>query len=106
MSGGQMQRLDLARAFYREPQVLFLDEATAALDNITERKVVSALRKESGIETVVCVAHRLSTIRDADVIHVMENGAITGSGPYDRLVDQHAVFSEMAERSDVPDVVA
>jgi ABC-type multidrug transport system fused ATPase/permease subunit len=105
LSGGQLQRLDLARALYRAPQVLFLDEATAALDNITERKVVKAIRRDSGIETVVCVAHRLSTIRDADVIHVMENGTITGSGPYDRLVDRHAVFAEMAERPEVPDAV-
>lgn len=76
LSGGQKQRLLIARALYRNPQYLFLDEATNALDTINEKKIVEALNNAFLQRTVIVVAHRLSTIRNADQIVVLDKGYI------------------------------
>ena len=85
LSGGQRQRLGLARAFYRQPNVLFLDEATSALDNVTEDAVMAALKKELPNSTVVMIAHRLSTVKFCDCIFLMHEGKVVQSGTYDQL---------------------
>jgi ABC-type multidrug transport system fused ATPase/permease subunit len=97
VSGGQRQRLDIARALYDDPDILFLDEATAALDTVTEQEVTQAILGLSGNKTIVCIAHRLSTVRAADTIHLMEEGRITASGTYDELVRHAPSFRRMAE---------
>lgn len=97
VSGGQRQRLDIARALYDDPDILFLDEATAALDNVTEREVTEAIRGLSGDKTIICVAHRLTTVREADVIHLMESGRVTASGTYEALIRDTPAFRKMAE---------
>lgn len=85
LSGGQRQRIGVARALYHDPAVLIMDEATSALDGITEEAVMDALRTLSGEKTVITIAHRLTTLKDCDVIYLMEQGIITWEGTYDEL---------------------
>ena len=86
LSGGEEQRLQLARAIYRDPRVLFLDEATSHLDAATERAITESLQREMTGRTVVVVAHRLSTIRRADLIVVMEHGRVVEQGTHAQLL--------------------
>lgn len=85
LSGGQRQRIGIARALYRDPSVLFFDEATSALDTVTEKAVTEALRTLGRERTIILVAHRLSTVRDCDVIYLFDGGSIRASGNYDEL---------------------
>jgi len=97
LSGGQRQRLGLARALYRQPKVLILDEATSALDSITESAVIDSLRAFSEDLTVIVIAHRLSTVRHADCIYLLEKGRIVAEGNYEKLIQKSEVFREMVE---------
>lgn len=92
LSGGQKQRLLLARAVYRNPEFLFLDEATSALDASNENTVLGNLREFAEGRTVVVIAHRLSTVRGADQIVVMDQGRIVESGAHDDLVSRGGVY--------------
>jgi len=100
LSGGQMQRLMIARALYDNPDILVFDEATAALDNATEREITEALKKLSGTKTVITIAHRLSTIRASDCIHVVEDGSISASGTYDELLERSETFARLVAASE------
>jgi ATP-binding cassette, subfamily B, bacterial len=86
LSGGEEQRLQLARAIYRDPRVLFLDEATSHLDATLERAITEALQREAAGRTLVVVAHRLSTVRRADHIVVLEKGRVVEQGTHEELV--------------------
>ena len=86
LSGGQKQRIAIARAILKDPRILLLDEATSALDAESERVVEEALDKVSVDRTTVVVAHRLTTIRDADLIAVMKNGAVAERGRHNALM--------------------
>ena len=97
LSGGQRQRIAIARALYRNPDVLVLDEATSALDGITEDAVVDAIRQLSHNKTIITVAHRISTVKDCDVIYVLEGGRISDHGSYQELVTRNASFRAMAK---------
>jgi ABC-type multidrug transport system fused ATPase/permease subunit len=97
LSGGQKQRVGLARALYREPQVLILDEATSALDNETERKISEALRTLHGQLTMVVIAHRLSTVRSCDRILYLDSGRIAGLGTFDELDRTNEGFARLVE---------
>lgn len=85
LSGGQKQRIGLARAMYRNPSLLFLDEVTSALDSETEHAVMSSIESLRGTTTVVIVAHRLSTVQNADQVIYLENGKVLGVGTFDEL---------------------
>ena len=100
LSGGQRQRVAIARALYRRPDVLILDEGTSALDNATEAELLSALERIRGENTIILVAHRLSTVRTCDNILFVANGGISGEGPYDHLLEHHPAFRAMALSED------
>ncbi|HYZ32273.1 MAG TPA: ATP-binding cassette domain-containing protein, partial [Crenalkalicoccus sp.] len=95
LSGGQRQRLAIARALLKDPPVLILDEATSALDAATEARVQRALRRLMAGRTTFIIAHRLSTVRDADEILVFESGRIVERGTFDALVRENGRFAEL-----------
>lgn len=95
LSGGQKQRILIARALYRNPKYLFLDEATNALDTINERKIVEALNSAFANRTVVVVAHRLSTIRNADQIVVLDKGHVAEIGNHKSLMEQKGLYHDL-----------
>ncbi|MBT8405432.1 MAG: ABC transporter ATP-binding protein/permease, partial [Gemmatimonadetes bacterium] len=95
LSGGQRQRIALARAFYRDPVVLLLDEATSAVDNETEAAIQHSLARTAGQRTTVVVAHRLSTVRHADDILVMERGRLVERGTHEQLVERDGVYAAL-----------
>jgi ATP-binding cassette subfamily B protein len=95
LSGGQRQRLAIARALLKDPPVLILDEATSALDAATEARVQKALKALMAGRTTFVIAHRLSTVRDADEILVFEGGRIVERGPFEALVRQGGRFAEL-----------
>jgi subfamily B ATP-binding cassette protein MsbA len=96
LSGGQKARISLARAFLRNAPILILDEATAALDAEAEKEVQKAVDALEEGRTVVCIAHRLSTLVNMDEIAVLEGGRIVEKGPYGKLLSQRGLFSKMA----------
>jgi ABC-type multidrug transport system fused ATPase/permease subunit len=99
VSGGQRQRIAIARALYRRPNLLIFDEGTSALDNVTERELIRAIETMRGERTIIMVAHRLSTIRNADRIVFVEGGRIAAVGTYDELEASNAAFRDLANAS-------
>ena len=88
LSGGQRQRIGIARALYHNPNVLILDEATSSLDGITENVIMDAIHKLSHKKTIIMIAHRLTTVKECDVIHFISDGHIIDSGTYQHLIVQ------------------
>ena len=103
ISGGERQRLGIARALYHKPEFIVFDEATSALDNITEREFSEALLKMRGRQTVIFIAHRLSTIETCDKVYFLDAGEIVGGGTYAELMENCEPFREMArtKREDI-----
>ena len=96
LSGGQRQRIGIARALYHKPEVLVMDEATSALDNQTERLIVEALERLQGSHTMIVIAHRLSTVRNCDVLFMLDQGGLVAEGSYDELMQSSVAFQTMA----------
>jgi ATP-binding cassette subfamily C protein len=94
LSGGQIQRIGVARALYSRPRLLVLDEATSGLDASAEANISTVLRALKGDVTIVVIAHRLSTVQHADVVHVMENGRIVASGDFRSVVKRVPMVAE------------
>lgn len=95
LSGGQRQRISIARALIRDPKIIVLDEATSALDSISEKKIQSALNNLAKGRTMIVVAHRLSTIRDADRIAVINEGKCSEIGTYEELIEKKGEFYKL-----------
>lgn len=100
LSGGQRQRIGIARAMYHNPAVLVMDEATSALDGVTEEGVMRAVHGLSKSKTIILIAHRLSTVRECDVIYQLDHGAVAASGTYDELIRDSAWFRNAARGSE------
>jgi len=98
LSGGQAQRLSIARAILANPQILILDEATSNLDTESEQLIQAAMRDLLAGRTTFVVAHRLSTIADADLILVLDDGEIVERGTHDELMAKNGLYAEMVER--------
>jgi len=106
LSGGERQRLAIARAMLKDAPILILDEATSALDNATEARIQRALNKLTKDRTTFVIAHRLTTVRNADTILVLKEGELVEQGRYDDLVAQGGLFAELAGQGKfVPDAV-
>src|SRR5206468_411926 len=97
-SGGEKQRIAIARTVLRNPPVLVLDEATSALDTQTERAVQEALDRLSRDRTTITIAHRLSTVRDADQIVVLDAGRIVERGTHDELLERGGAYAALVAR--------
>jgi len=99
LSGGQRQRIGIARAIYHDPDVLILDEATSALDNLTESSVMQAIQSLSGEITILMIAHRLTTLKECDNIYVLDNGEITASGNFSKLMNTCDLFKKLNSKA-------
>ncbi len=97
LSGGQRQRIGIARALYRDPQVLICDEATSALDNQTESEVMQAIAALRGDKTIIIIAHRLSTIAHCDCIYFLSRGRLIAQGSYQELLRDCEAFRAFAQ---------
>jgi ABC-type multidrug transport system fused ATPase/permease subunit len=97
LSGGERQRIGIARALYHDPQVLVLDEATSALDGATEAAVFQAIKNVARAKTLIIIAHRLATVKDCDVVYLLEHGRIVAEGRYEDLLATNAQFRQMAK---------
>ena len=96
LSGGERQRIAIARALYKEPEILIFDEATSSLDSVSEKYVKQTLKNlaDKG-KTIVVIAHRLSTVRDADAIVVLDNGQVVQQGVHEQLLREEGVYSKL-----------
>lgn len=103
LSGGQKQRLSIARAVNTNPDILILDEATSALDTASERLVQDALSNVMLNRTTIVVAHRLSTIKNADTIVVLEKGKIVQQGNHNELIQQEGMYKQLIDMQQIPE---
>lgn len=99
LSGGQRQRIGIARALYHDPSVLIMDEGTASLDNEMEMAVMQAIRCLSGKKTIIIIAHRLSTVKNCDILYFLKDGKIVDCGTYDALLSKSTEFKTMVMSS-------
>lgn len=97
LSGGERQRISIARAFLKDAPILLLDEPTASVDEVTERIIQEAIARISKGRTVLIVAHRLSTIANADCIYVIEQGVVAEAGRHQALLDQHGAYERLMQ---------
>jgi len=97
VSGGQKQRLSIARELYKEVDILLMDEATSALDSETEKAIQENIEALKGKYTIVIIAHRLSTVKNADSIMLLKKGRIDRIGSFEELVQQSESFKRMVE---------
>jgi len=97
MSGGQRQRLGIARALFTKPHLLVLDEATSALDGETETRISDSIQQLRGRVTVVIIAHRLSTVKNADKVVYLKEGKVMAQGKFNEVRDQVSDFDRQAK---------
>lgn len=97
MSGGQRQRLAIAKIFLKNPEIILLDEPTSALDSFSEESVTQAMENLFQGRTVIIIAHRLQTVKSADEILLLEDGTIVERGTHKELLDHDGVYRKMVE---------
>jgi ABC-type multidrug transport system fused ATPase/permease subunit len=99
VSGGERQRIAIARALYASPTLLILDEGTSAIDTVTELNLVNELKSSAVIDTVIVVSHRLSSLRICDSIAIMDHGRIVDTGRYETLMETSSILSDLNRAS-------
>ncbi len=97
VSGGQKQRLCIARALLKNPRILILDDSTSAVDTATDARIRSALRSCAPEATKIVIAQRIASVQDADIIYVLDNGVVNGSGTHEQLLQSNAIYREVFE---------
>ena len=100
LSGGQKQRLSIARSLSKKSKVLLFDEATSALDNSSQEYIKKTIDNLSSNHTIIIVAHRLSTIKDADIIYVIDKGRIAAQGTHNKLLKESKIYKTLYENED------
>ena len=98
LSGGQKQRTSIARAVIRQPKILILDDALSAVDTYTEEEILKRLRTVMRDRTSIIISHRISTVKDSDVIVVLNDGTIVERGTHDELVDRGGIYAELHKK--------
>jgi ATP-binding cassette subfamily B protein len=106
LSGGQKQRTAIARALVREPMILILDDALSAVDTATEERILNALRRIREGRTVLIVSHRVSSVKDADHIVVLEDGKIVERGTHDMLIERDGYYAQLYRKQTIEDEIA
>ena len=101
LSGGQKQRISIARVFLKNPKVLILDEATSALDTVTEQRIQQSMDALSEGRTSIVIAHRLSTVRHADCIAVVEDEHIVELGSHEELMNKNGIYAGLCRAQDL-----
>ena len=101
LSGGQKQRISIARIFLKNPPVLILDEATSALDSVTEARIQETFEKLSRGRTTIVIAHRLSTVKNADRIAVIEDGRIIELGSHKELMEKNGAYAQLVRTQEL-----
>ena len=101
LSGGERQRIGIARALYHDPEVLVMDEGTASLDNETEQGVMQAVKNLSGKKTIIIIAHRLSTVKNCDLLYFIKDGTVTERGTYNELFEKSSAFKSMVVSANI-----
>ncbi|ENW94379.1 ABC transporter ATP-binding protein [Acinetobacter dispersus] len=97
LSGGQRQRVGIARALYNDNKILVLDEITSALDRVSEEVVMNTINRLRSNKTIIMVTHKMDTIKQCDIIFVVENGLVIDSGKYEDLVNRHPIFEKQSD---------
>ena len=98
LSGGEKQRISIARAFLKKSKIILLDEATSSLDADTEHKIQEAVNFLTKNRTTLVIAHRLSTVMSSDIIYVVENGEIAASGKHNNLLENSKIYKNFYEK--------
>lgn len=98
LSGGQRQRIGLARALYHKPKILIFDEATSALDNLTEEQVMRAVQNIEKKMLIIMIAHRLSSLKQCDIIYVLERGELKSKGKFEELIKTNSIFKSLENK--------
>jgi ATP-binding cassette subfamily B protein len=98
LSGGQKQRTSIARAVMRNPKILILDDALSAVDTFTEEEILKRLRTVMNNRTSIIISHRISTVKEADLIIVLNNGMISERGTHDELVTKGGIYADLYEK--------
>ena len=101
LSGGQIQRIGIARALYKRPQLIVFDEATSALDTVTEKAVMDSIHGIAGEQIFIIIAHRLSSVKNVDTIFVLEKGKLVSQGTYSELLEKSTAFKSFIEAQKV-----
>jgi ATP-binding cassette subfamily B protein len=101
LSGGQKQRTSIARALIRNPRILIFDDALSAVDTRTEQRILKRLRQRKGDQTLIIVTHRMSAVKDADLILVMDEGRIVQKGTHKELIDQEGLYATLCRKQEL-----